>query len=194
MGSWQVFYAGRQAQCCGTAFSVGDEVKWPLLLADADELLGGGWCEELSKVVGPVERVRDEDGGAIDAIRSEEGFLVALPEERVPEDPVDESPREEGGWIRRVGMLTVEWHGAEWPLSAGTVRAIRLVNQRYTATAPGSRTREPMPGERSMRSADTWPNWSELAGTRTPEDLVETGALVTIDIPGATPREPRDPC
>jgi len=188
MGSWQVFYAGWQAQCCGTAFSVGDEVAWPLLLTDADELLGG-WYEELSKIVGPVERVRYEDGGAIDTIRSEEGFHVALPEDRV-----DGSSREEGGWIRRVGMLTVEWHGGEWPVAAGTVRAIRPVNQRYAPAAPGSRSREPVPGERAPRSADTWPNRDELTESTAPEGLVETGALVTIDIPGATPQEPRDPC
>ncbi|GHB26880.1 hypothetical protein GCM10010306_020400 [Streptomyces umbrinus] len=189
MRSWQVFYAGWQAQCCGTAFSVGDEVAWPLLLTDADELLGGGWYEELSKVVGPVERVRDEDGDTIDVIRSDQGLLVALPDDRV-----DGSLRDEGGWIRRVGMLTVEWHGGEWPVTAGTVRAIRPVDQRYVPAAPGSRTREPVPGERSLRSAGTWLKWGEMTENRTPADLAETGALVTIDIPGATPQEPRDPC
>lgn len=53
---------------------------------------------------------------------------------------------------------------------------------------------EPVPGERPPRSVDTWAKRYELAETRTPEDSAATGALVTIDIPGATPQEPRDPC
>lgn len=53
---------------------------------------------------------------------------------------------------------------------------------------------EPVPGERSLHSADTWPKWDELNESPAPEGLVETGAPVTIDIPGATPQEPRDPC
>lgn len=59
----------------------------------------------------------------------------------------------------------------------------------------GRRVRcEPVPGERSPRSVDIWSRWSGPAENRTAEDPAETGALVTIDIPGATPREPRDPC
>lgn len=53
---------------------------------------------------------------------------------------------------------------------------------------------EPVPGERSPCSADTRANRSEPSEKGTPEDSAETGALVTIDIPGATPQEPRDPC
>ncbi|MCZ4516057.1 hypothetical protein O3Q52_49740 [Streptomyces sp. ActVer] len=53
---------------------------------------------------------------------------------------------------------------------------------------------EPAPGERSPRSADTRAKRSEPTEKRIPEDSAETGVLVTIDIPGATPQEPRDPC
>ncbi|MGW3423799.1 hypothetical protein [Streptomyces phaeochromogenes] len=53
---------------------------------------------------------------------------------------------------------------------------------------------EPVPGERSPRSVDTWAKRHEPAETRTPEGSAETGVLVTTDIPGATPPEPRDPC
>ncbi|MFG2350029.1 hypothetical protein [Streptomyces phaeochromogenes] len=53
---------------------------------------------------------------------------------------------------------------------------------------------EPVPGERSPCPVDTRAKRYELAETRAPEDSAETGALVTIDIPGATPQEPRDPC
>ncbi|MFF4831394.1 DUF6578 domain-containing protein [Streptomyces sp. NPDC001315] len=42
MGVWQVFYADRRTECCGTPFAVGEEVSLPLLLTDADDLLGGG--------------------------------------------------------------------------------------------------------------------------------------------------------
>ncbi|MFD3315614.1 hypothetical protein [Streptomyces sp. NPDC058694] len=59
----------------------------------------------------------------------------------------------------------------------------------------------PVSEERSPRPADTWAKWSEPAETRTPEGSTVTGVLaaidipgVTIDIPGATPQEPRDPC
>ena len=53
---------------------------------------------------------------------------------------------------------------------------------------------EPVPGERSLRSADTRAKGTELAENRTSQDPAEAGALVTTDIPGATPQEPRDPC
>jgi hypothetical protein len=53
---------------------------------------------------------------------------------------------------------------------------------------------EPVRGERSSFSTDTRANRSEPAEKGTPENSAETGALVTIDIPGATPQEPRDPC
>ncbi|MFI2435699.1 DUF6578 domain-containing protein [Streptomyces sp. NPDC018693] len=43
MGLRQVFYADWQMECCGTPFSVGDEVSWPLRVAAADDVLGGGW-------------------------------------------------------------------------------------------------------------------------------------------------------
>lgn len=52
----------------------------------------------------------------------------------------------------------------------------------------------PVPGERSPRPSDTWSKWSGLPQTRTSEGAAETGVLPTIDIPGATPQEPRDPC
>ncbi|MDQ1029815.1 hypothetical protein QF035_007397 [Streptomyces umbrinus] len=53
---------------------------------------------------------------------------------------------------------------------------------------------EPVPGERPARSVDTWAKRYELTETRNPEGSAENGVLVTIDIPGATPQEPRDPC
>ncbi|MEV0220523.1 DUF6578 domain-containing protein [Streptomyces sp. NPDC050704] len=126
MGSWQVFYESWQMECCGTPFSVGDEVTWPLRFTDADE------------------------------------------------------------------SLAVELHGGKWPERTGLVQEIRLVSERNAAAVPGSSTREPVPGERSLRTVDTCPKWFNTDESRTPEGLAETGVLVTLAIPDATPPQPRD--
>ena len=128
MGSWQVFYESRQTECCGTPFSVGDEVTWPLRPTTPDE------------------------------------------------------------------PLAVGTHGGKWPETTGRVREIRVVGRRYAPVAPGSRTREPVPGEQSRLTADSCPKWCNTGESRAREDLVESGVLAMLDIAGATPQEPRDPC
>ncbi|MEU1196691.1 DUF6578 domain-containing protein [Streptomyces sp. NPDC005813] len=160
MARWWVFYADWQMECCGTPFSVDDEVSWPLLLLSSDEVLGGGWYEELSKLSGPVETVtdhdgdgggnEDEEGGVVATLRGDDGLTAALS---------GEPPDEPGQWIRAVGMLTVERHGGLWPETAGTVRAIRVVRQEFAETDPGSRTLEPVPQSRSLETADSSPKW-----------------------------------
>lgn len=67
MGLWHVFYEDWQMECCGTPFSVGDEVGWPLLLSNSGLVLGGGWHDQLTKVVRPVRDgvLRDENGLAV---------------------------------------------------------------------------------------------------------------------------------
>ena len=48
MGLWHVFYEDWQMECCGTPFSVGDEVSWALLLVTGGDMLGGGWHDQLT--------------------------------------------------------------------------------------------------------------------------------------------------
>lgn len=151
MGRWWVFYADWQMECCGTPFSVGDEVHWPLLLAFAEDVLGGGWFEELSKISAPVERVHDEDG-VIQVLRADDGLLAAL-----HGDPVDESGLDPGQWIRRVGLLTVERHGIEWPGTTGRVGAVHVVHQGYVETDRDARTLFPDPQDRSLEAVGGCP-------------------------------------
>ncbi|MGW0596798.1 DUF6578 domain-containing protein [Streptomyces sp. NPDC002776] len=181
MGIWHVFYADWQMECCGTPFSVGDEVSWPLLLNDSGDLLDGDWDDELAKVVGEVADVE-----GIRVLREETGLTVAL-----HEDPVDVMPPESlgedrpGDWVRLVGLLTVERHGGEWPEARGRVRALRVVSQEYAETDPGSRTWHPVPGTRSLRPVKTCPKWFTDPDPPTPgRGRRETGALVTLEIPG----------
>ncbi|MCT9011029.1 DUF6578 domain-containing protein [Streptomyces rhizosphaerihabitans] len=149
----------------------------PLLLDDADDVLGGGWSGELGEIVATVETVNDEDG-VIRVLRTDDGLVAALPgDPGDPGDPEDgsglgneeEKEGEDGdeAWtgpgpgrpVRRTGLLTVERHSAQWPETTGTVRTIHLVRQDFAETAPGSRTREPVPASRSLEAVDRSPKW-----------------------------------
>lgn len=181
MGLWRVFYADWQMECCGTPFSVGDEVTWPLLLDEGGESLGGGWSGLLGSITAPVETVR-EDGAEIRVLRADDGLVAALhadPEDRPEGDGAGARARAGAGagadtWTgpggrgagpgpgRRVtvsGLLTVERHGARWPETTGTVRTIHLVHQDFAEIAPGSLTREPLPASRSLEAVDRSPKW-----------------------------------
>ncbi|KOU57516.1 hypothetical protein ADK57_38670 [Streptomyces sp. MMG1533] len=182
MGLWHVFYADWQMECCGTPFSLGDEVSWPLLLSDADEVLGGGWHDQLTKIVGPVEDVPgEEEEGASRVVREDTGLVVALQEHPVhlvpPEGPGAVRP---GDRIRSVGLLTVQTHGAELPEVRGRVRAIQVLTQGFAEPESGSEAAwEPVPGERWLRSVDRCPKW--FTGDRSRS---EAGAVVTLEVPG----------
>jgi hypothetical protein len=169
MGRWWVFYADWQMECCGTPFSVGDEVSWPLLLMDSDDVLGGGWYDELSKLSSLAEVVRDEDGGVITTLRTDDGLTAAL-----NEDPVVRSDTDSEQWIRMVGLLTVQRHGGEWPETTGTVRSIHVVHQEFAEPSPGSHTLEPVPASRRLQSVDSCPKWF---GER------PSGVLAELDVP-----------
>jgi hypothetical protein len=98
-------------ECCGTPFSVWEEVRWPLLFHAADDILGGGWRDQLTELEGPVEQ------GAERVLRDRNGLVVG----------VGESAAAQGGSDRLVGLLTVETHGgpaARGP-RPGAVRAGR---------------------------------------------------------------------
>jgi hypothetical protein len=159
MGLWHVYYENWQMECCGSPFSVGDEVSWPLLLCDADDVLGGGWYDQLSKVSGPVE------GGTVPVLRDENGLVVAVGAGEI------EGAAE---WVRLVGLLTVEGHSDGPPEVRGRVRAVQLVTQEYAPLAPGSLTWVPVPGERRLRSVESCPKWF---GER------DAGVMVTLEVP-----------
>jgi hypothetical protein len=127
MGLWHVVYEDWQMECCGTPFSVGDEVSWPLLLLDADTVFGGGWHDQLTKVAGPVE-----DVGGVRIMREETGLTVALGGD--PDADEDRRPKP-GDWARSVGLLSVERHGARWPQVSGRVRAVQVLIQAYAESA-----------------------------------------------------------
>ncbi|UUA09072.1 MULTISPECIES: DUF6578 domain-containing protein [Streptomyces] len=165
MGLWHVFYADWQMECCGTPFSVGDEVSWPLLLLDPADVYGGGWHDQLTKVAGPVEHV-----GGVRVVREESGLTVAL-----------------GGQPRRatrsVGLLSVERHGASWPQVTGRVRAVRVLSQGYAETPPGSRSWQPVPGERSLRAVERCPKWFADGDAEQGRRWRESGVMVALESP-----------
>ncbi|MEV8591751.1 DUF6578 domain-containing protein [Streptomyces sp. NPDC052012] len=180
MGLWQVMYESWQMECCGEPFGVGDEVRWPLLLEDADSFYGGGWHDQLTKVSGPVEDLPDGEG-SVRVVREESGLTVALAGERDALRP--------GEWIRAVGLLSVERHSGEWPEVTGRVRAVQVLTQGFGETAPGSRTFEPVARERSLRSVSRCPKWfadreSTLAPDGRERRRVEPAAVVTLEVPG----------
>ncbi|MCT9144771.1 DUF6578 domain-containing protein [Streptomyces violarus] len=176
MGLWHVFYADWQMECCGTPFSVGDEVSWPLLLLDADDMYGGGWHDQLTKVAGPVEYV-----GGVRVVREETGLTVALGGGPDAEDEPGPEPR---GRTRSVGLLSVERHGATWPQVAGRVRAVQVLSQGYAESAPGSRSWEPVPGERSLRPVEQCPKWFADDAAEQGRRRMESAVVVTLEVPG----------
>jgi len=162
MGLLHVFYPDWQMECCGTPFSVGDEVSWPLLFRPADEVLGGGWRDHLTHLTGPVEQA------AVRVLRDANGLVVAVPESAAAlRDPAV-----------LVGLLTVETHGGRLPQVRGRVRRVDVVTQEYGETVPGSRTWEPVRGRRSLRSVETCPKWFEGGG----RERSEAGVLVGLEV------------
>ncbi|WP_369168869.1 DUF6578 domain-containing protein [Streptomyces sp. R28] len=180
MGLWHVFYDDWQMECCGTPFKVGDEVSWPLLFQSSDHALGGGWHDQLTKITGSVEDIPAEEG-AVRVLREESGLVVALHQHSVDlvsqEELGDVRP---GDRLRLVGLLTAEFHSdPDLPDTRGRVRAIQVLRQGYAAMAPGSLTRVPVPGERSLRSVGECPKWFADA---------DAGVLVTLEVPGTDSR------
>ncbi|MGW2695844.1 DUF6578 domain-containing protein [Streptomyces sp. NPDC001296] len=165
---WQVFYADWQMECCGTPFSVGEEVSWPLLLMDAEDVLGGGWEEPLGTLAAPVAEAR-EAAGALRLVRAADGLVAAVPGDTAEADG------------RRRGLLCVERHSDRWAETTGRVRAVRLVHQTWVPVSPGSRTYVPVPGGRSLEDVYRCPRWFGEG---------RSGALVDLDVYGAAPPGP----
>ncbi|MGW1888788.1 DUF6578 domain-containing protein [Streptomyces sp. NPDC002004] len=180
---WNVFYADWQMECCGTPFAVGDEVSWPLLLLRPDDLPdAAAWRPEFSEIEGPVE-TRD----SMPVVQVPGGPVVAL--QAAPYG--DDGPG--SATVVRRGLLSVERHGAEWPPTVGRVRTIHIVTQVYAETRPGSRSYEPVPGERRLRPAEACPKWFggatavEPRGRKNPgsgHHRSDTGVLVQLEVPG----------
>ncbi|HLL34529.1 MAG TPA: DUF6578 domain-containing protein [Streptomyces sp.] len=182
MGLWRVFYAGWQMECCGTPFSVGDEVSWQLLLVPGEE--------PASRLTGPAVHVAD----ATDGIRvvQEAGLTVALSEDPEPR-PAGSGPAEprpvgsgpaDPGTARRSGLLSVETHGGAWPEVTGRVRSLHIVVQDLARGADG--TWEPVPGTRTLRETDRCPKWfrGREFGTDTGRRRRdEQGVLVGLEVP-----------
>ncbi|KUO23072.1 DUF6578 domain-containing protein [Streptomyces dysideae] len=182
MGLWHVFYEDWQMECCGTPFSVGDEVSWPMMIVDADAVLGGGWHDQLTKVVGVVE---DWDGVRI--VRDKTGLMVALGGRDEDDDEGEADGPRLGDPIRRVGLLSVETHGAEWPEVAGRVRAVQVLTQGYAEGT--SAAWEPVPGERWLRAVDECPKWfadkaAGKGGDGRPRRRRDAGVVVALEVPG----------
>ncbi|POX54775.1 hypothetical protein C3489_12855 [Streptomyces sp. Ru71] len=184
MGLWHVYYEGWQLECCGTPFAPGEEVSWPLLLNDAEDVLCGGWHDQLTKITGTVEDVpdgedeEDGEGGTVRVVREETGLVVALPGD--PDEPGRSAP---GDWIRLVGLLTAESHGDGGPETTGTVRAVQLLRQGYAPSGTGVWV--PVPGERSLHPVPRSPRG--FAGGEVGADGVlrnEAGVMVTLEVPG----------
>ncbi|GGW83085.1 DUF6578 domain-containing protein [Streptomyces lomondensis] len=180
MGLWHVIYVDWQMECCGTPFSVGDEVSWPLLLEDADRVFGGGWHDQLSEVCGPVE---DVDG--VRVVREGTGLPVALGVD--PDDEEDRRPKP-GDRSRSVGLLSVERHGARWPEARGRVRAVQVLSQAYAESGPGSRTWMPVAGERRLRLVDRCPKWFAEGEAEQGRQWKESGVVVTLEVPDTDSR------
>ncbi|MBR8641308.1 hypothetical protein KEF29_23255 [Streptomyces tuirus] len=181
MGLWHVFYEDWQMECCGKPFTVGDEVSWPLLLLDSDEVLGGGWHDQLSKVAGPVE-----DVGGVRVVREETGLTVAVAGD--PDDEEDRRPKP-GDWTRSVGLLSVERHGAAWPEAGGRVRAVQVLTEAYAESPAGSRTWEPVAGKRRLRLVERCPKRFADREAQPGADgqrlrWRESGVVATLEVPG----------
>lgn len=162
MGLWHVFYEDWQMECCGTPFSVGDEVGWPLLLSNGGLVLGGGWHDQLTKVVGPVR-----DG----VLRDENGLVVAVQGRRARDSD------------RVVGLLTVETCGADLPEVRGRVRAVQVLTQGYVQPLD-SETWWPVAAERRLRAVERCP---KRFADREPVDgyrHMDAGVMVTLEVPG----------
>ncbi|MFF7310889.1 DUF6578 domain-containing protein [Streptomyces sp. NPDC008137] len=182
MRLWHVFYEDWQIECCGTVFSVGEEVSWPLLLQDSDRVLGGGWHDQLTKVAGPVE-----DVGGVRVLREATGLTVALGGD--PDSDEDRRPRP-GDWTRSVGLLSVERHGGRWPEARGRVRAVQVLTQAWAESAPGSRSYEPVAGERWLRGVERCPKrFTETDDGRGGRQR-ESGVIATLEVPATDSPSP----
>ncbi|MEV7887641.1 DUF6578 domain-containing protein [Streptomyces sp. NPDC002817] len=160
MGLWHVFYEDWQMECCGTPFSVGDEVSRPLLSSESGLISGGGRHDQLTKVVEPVE------GGVL---RDEDGLEVAV-------------RQRSGERVRLVGLLTVATHGAELPEVRGRVRALQVLTQ-GCVQPPDSETWWPVPEERWLRAVDRCPKRLAESATGKRSRRSDAGVAVTLDVP-----------
>ncbi len=159
-------YDGRQTECCGEPFPVGDDVRWRLTLRGPDEGAAPETWQDSYSALEPV-------GGGLAGGPG----VIAL---RAGEPPA-----------RPVGLLAVATHGPgpdDVPETVGTVRSLQVVAEGYAATRAGGRTYEPVPGERLLRAVGTC---SERFGETAEPDRAGrarrcrgAGVLVGLGTPG----------
>ncbi|MGP4001643.1 DUF6578 domain-containing protein [Streptomyces sp. 8N706] len=179
MAIWKIHYPAWEMECCGTPFSVGDDVEWIVQLEPPADLTPGVWEDcftEVEGVLAPLSGEGEEEGAVLRA-----GGLTAL---WVVPPPYPSR-------ARLSGLLSVSEHGPEpeeVPPTAGRVRGIQVVTQGFRESAPGSRTYVPVPGERWLRPEPTCPKWFGSFGEEermTPGGAVfqrqETGVLVALE-------------
>ncbi|MET9516558.1 DUF6578 domain-containing protein [Streptomyces sp. NPDC002994] len=176
MALWRIKYDDWQMECCGEPFSVGDEVRWRLALRGPDEgAVPETWADSYSELEPVAADGRLLSGPGLTALYA--GEPVAHP----------------------LGLLAVETHGpgpGDVPETVGTVCSIQVVTEGYAETRPGSRTYEPVAGERWLRAVATCPKWfsnetrPDRRGRGYRRD--ETGVLVELETPGgpASPARP----
>ncbi|WP_432097418.1 DUF6578 domain-containing protein [Streptomyces sp. bgisy100] len=195
MAIWKIHYPSWEMECCGTPFSVGDEVTWIVQLESPDDLTPGLWDDCYSEIEGEFHPLTGEDGpGAV--LRA--GGLTALwaaPPPYPAEPPQASEPPQAAGApypprARLTGLLSVNEHGPEpevVPQTTGRVRGIQVVTRGFRESAPGSRTLVPVPGELRLRPEQTCPKWFADEVPTEPGDTVghrsETGVLVSLETP-----------
>jgi hypothetical protein len=187
MGLWHVYYASRQTECCGTPFSVGEQVSWPLLLTDADDVLGGGRHEGLSEIMGPVQDLPGDEDGSVRVLRDDTGLTVALGgRTRAGAVP--------GNRCRQAGLLSVETHGRvarggrPGPCGQGGGPGVRGEAPGFAFLGAGARARGAAAaagGRVPQVARRRRPGGSPTRG----KWLMQAGVVVTLEVPegGTTP-------
>ncbi|MER5973994.1 DUF6578 domain-containing protein [Streptomyces sp. NPDC002055] len=213
MAIWKIHYPSWEMECCGTPFSVGDEVAWIVQLESPDDLTPGLWDDCYSEVEGVLHPLTGEDGpgavlraGGLTALWAAPPPYPAEPSQAVGSPQAAEARQVAESWqtaeppqavaapypprARLTGLLSVNDHGPEpevVPQTTGRVRAIHVVTRGFRETAPGSRTLVPVPGELRLRPERTCPKWFADEVPTEPGGTVghrsETGVLVTLETP-----------
>lgn len=187
MAMWHVMYDSWQMECCGTPFSVGDDVAWPLALYERADLgaAAADWEPFFSRLDGSAEALAEPDDDEDDGEEFPAATVVRVPGlvalwsrggEGAPERPVP---------AKVTGLLSAETHVGGGPPVPGVVRALRVVTLTYASTPGDSRMYEPVPGEMTLREVDTCPKWFADEGTGRGHGAhrSETGVLVTLETP-----------
>lgn len=175
MALWRIMYDDWQMECCGEPFSAGDEVRRRLSPRRPEDLtFPDGWEDSYSELEPVAGGGGPVSGPGATAVRA---------------GPGNGKPAGRPGPV--VGLLAVQTHGPgprDVPQTIGTVRSVQVVTEGYAETRAGSRSYEPVAGERWPRPVGTCPEWfgdetrPDRGGRGYRHD--ETGVLVELETPG----------